>query len=68
MSVYEIAYFNNCFIIYLYLRTFSLKKAFVFSRIWQKECFQYTNKLRHNVVYLFSIFDEYVITPTTERI
>ena len=29
--------FNNCFIIYLYLRTFPLKKSFVFSRIWQKE-------------------------------
>ena len=29
--------FNNCFIIYLYLGTFPLKKAFVFFRIWQKE-------------------------------
>lgn len=39
--------FNNCFIIYLYLQTFPLKKPFVFSRIWHKK-----HKLvwRHNVV------------------
>ena len=45
----------------------------VFSRIWHKQhkcdvirsykCFQYTNKLRHNVVYVFSIFYDDVITP-----
>ena len=29
--------FNNCFIIYLYLQTFPLKKPFVFSRIWHKQ-------------------------------
>ena len=28
--------FNNCFIIYLYLQTFSLKKSFVF-QIWHKQ-------------------------------
>ena len=27
------------------------------------KCFQYTNKLRHNVVYVFSIFYDDVITP-----
>ena len=27
------------------------------------KCFQYTKKLRHNVVYLFSIFYDDVITP-----
>ena len=26
-------------------------------------CFQYTTKLRHNVVYVFSIFNGDVITP-----
>ena len=29
---------------------------------WNK-CFQYTNKLRHNVVYVFSIFYDDDITP-----
>ena len=28
--------FNNCFIIYLYLQNYPLKKPFVFSRIWHK--------------------------------
>ena len=35
--------FNNCFIIYLYLRTFPLKKPFVFSRIWHKQLVKRTS-------------------------
>ncbi len=42
-------------------------KPFVFSHFWHKVgkymCFQYTTKLRHNVVYVFSIFNSDVITP-----
>jgi len=55
-------------------RTFSLRKTFVFYPFQQKlhklawrhivlHCFQYTIKLRHNDVYLFSIFHGEVITP-----
>ena len=66
--------FNNCFI-NLYLPTFPWRshlyfefwhkqhKPFVFC-IWHKQHkFQYTNKLRHNVIYVFSI-SEMNITGT----
>ena len=76
--------FNNCFIIYLYLRivllficifNFGISSishmyfAFGISSInWcdvirSNKCFQNTNKLRHNVQYVFSIFYDDVITP-----
>ena len=29
--------FNDCFIIYLYLQTFPLKKSLVFFHIWHKQ-------------------------------
>ena len=47
--------FSNCFIIYLYLQTFPLKKPFVFSRILHK---QHKLVSRHNVVKVFSIYGQ----------
>ena len=48
---------------HLYFPAFGKKSINLCDVIRSYKYFQYTNKLCHNVVYVFSIFEEYIITP-----